>query len=98
MIGPDTEKDAPPEWRGPSRSQQKRDARAIFDVGVLLTKLAPSELKRLPLDEAQLEAVLLARSMKRTALARQWRRIAKLLRDGDCDPLMAALRDNRRLP
>jgi len=86
-----------PQWRGPSRSQKKRDARAVHDLGVLMSKLPPAALRALPLDEEILEALLLSKSLKRTALARQMRRIAKLLRGLDLEPLYKVLRERRLL-
>lgn len=85
--------DDAPVWRGPSRSQKKRDAARIYELGVLLSKLRLPQLKRLPLGEDLLEAIVLVGQMKRTAQARQLRRVAKLLRDSELEPLVTALRD-----
>ncbi len=87
------EEDDSPVWRGPSRSQKKRDASRIYDLGVLLSNLKLPQLKRLPIDEELLEAVVLVGQMKRTAQARQLRRVAKLLRDCELQPLVNALRE-----
>ncbi len=76
---------------GPSRSQKKRDAKGVFDLGVTLAELPPAQLKKLPLDEELVEALTLCASMKRTARARQLRRIAKMLRAIDRESLMEAL-------
>ncbi len=84
-----------PEFSGPSRSQKKRDAKSIFELGASLVTLKPAELKRLALDEELLEAVLLCAEMKRTARARQLRRIAKLLRAPEREHLLQALRESK---
>lgn len=83
---------------GPTRGQKKRNARVISDLGQILTELAKPELQNLPLEEELVEAVLLCTTMKRTARARQLRRIAKLLRDADREPLIRALQGAGRLP
>jgi len=70
-------------WAGPSRSQQKRDARAVSDVGAELVRLSAAALARLPLDDELREAVEACRGMQRAALARQLRFVGKLLRARD---------------
>ncbi len=70
-------------WAGPSRSQKKRDARAVGDVGAELVRLSAATLKRLPLDDELREAVEACRGMQRAALARQLRFVGKLLRSRD---------------
>lgn len=70
-------------WAGPSRSQKKRDARAVSDIGEALARLSAASLKRLPLDEELRAAVLACRAMQRGARARQLRLLGKLLRARD---------------
>lgn len=82
----------------PSRSQKKREARAVFDLGEVLVKLRPALIRRMPLEDEVREAVLIGQSLTKNARARQLRRIAKLLRAVDTQPLVDALRDGGHLP
>jgi hypothetical protein len=82
------------EWAGPSRSQKKRDVRAVADIGRLLTKLSPSQLAKVPVDDELREAIVWCQALKKNAYARQLRYIAKRLNapHTDLDPIKAALR------
>lgn len=81
-----------PETEGPSKSQRKRDARALFDLGRELTRLSRSELGRLPLDPAIREAVDEARRITaHVAHKRQLQFLARLLRGADIEPLREAM-------
>lgn len=96
---PDTEAESEAEseaeevffWRGPSKSQQKRDADKVADLGRQLTELGPGELGKLRLDPELYEAVELCRRLKKGAKSRQLRLIAKLLRGRETAPLFAAV-------
>lgn len=77
--------------RKPSRSQHKRDALAITELGKQLIALQPKQISRLPLDDTLKQQLLAAQSMQRGALARQIQYIGKLLRRTDTAPLYAAL-------
>ena len=70
-----------PIYAGPSRSQLRREASAVSDVALRLTRLSPARLAQLPLDEQLREAVDLADRLTKSAHARHLRLIAKLLRD-----------------
>ena len=78
-------------WRGPSRSQQKRDADKIARLGRKLVELKQAELEALSLDPELLQAVATCRTLKKGALSRQLRLIAKLLRERDAAALGDAL-------
>jgi ribosome-associated protein len=76
----------------PSKSARKRQHLALQDLGEALTRLRPSELHALPLDERLMDAVLEARGMySRGALRRQRQLIGKLMRDADAAAIRAAL-------
>jgi ribosome-associated protein len=76
----------------PSKSQLKRDARAMFDLGRELVALDQATLNRLPMDSRLREAVETARNIKsRIAHKRQLQRIAGVLRGMDATPLQDAL-------
>jgi ribosome-associated protein len=85
--------DGPREWAGPSRSQKKRDPRAITALGKRLAALSPAAIEQLPLDDELREALNLARTMQRAARSRHVRRLGALLRDRDHDGIAAALDD-----
>ena len=83
-----------PEFTGPapSKSQRKREARELFDLGRNLVELKPVVLRKLPLEERLLEAVGTARGIRsHVARKRQLQFIAKLLRSMDTTPIREAL-------
>lgn len=84
MVTANTEK--------PSKSARKREHLALQDLGESLTRLRPSELEMLPLDERLIDAVLEARGMhSRGALRRQRQLIGKLMRNVDAEAIRATL-------
>lgn len=75
-----------------SKSQRKRDALALQDLGRQLMGLKPPLIQKLPLPDHILEALVAARSMKMGALKRQIQLIGKYLREEeDLSGLYAAL-------
>ncbi|MBN2192889.1 MAG: DUF615 domain-containing protein [Polyangiaceae bacterium] len=80
-------------WAGPSRSQKKRDAREVGDLGAALVRLGPAALKRLPIDDELRDAVGACRGMQRGALARHLRFLGKLLRSRDHAAIAQAMAD-----
>ncbi len=88
-----TESEAEFEYAGPSKSQLKRDALEILELGRKMVNLSPQTLKKLPLSEALLKAILEAKPMRQGALKRQVQFIGKHLRhEEDLGPLREALR------
>ena len=78
--------------RPPSRSEKKRQASRVTQLGIRLTQLPPKVLARLELHEELREAIALCRVMKRgNAQAQQIRLIGKLLRMHGTDELVAAV-------
>jgi ribosome-associated protein len=76
----------------PSKSQLKREARALFDLGRQLAGLDPAVLETLPLEERLRQAVAAARRMRaHGARKRQLQFIAKLLRNMDAEPVREAV-------
>jgi len=68
----------------PSKSQRKRDATALQDLGEQLVKLTPTQLSRVPLPDELRAAVRLARSItQRGGHKRQLQYIGKLMRQLD---------------
>ena len=75
-----------------SKSQLKREARALFDLGRQLVGLDPAVLKGLPLDARLADAVEAARAMRaHGARKRQLQFIARLLRNLDAEPVREAV-------
>ena len=79
-----------------SKSQRKREALALQALGESLTALTPSDLARVPMWPELEAAVGAARVLERAALRRQIRYIARLLREGDPEPIAQALDTVRR--
>ncbi len=79
-----------------SKSQLKRDAHALLDLGKEIIALQPAHLKKIPLDEDLREAVDEARRIRaNVALKRQLHYLAKLLRHKEVDEIQTAM-DNIR--
>jgi len=74
-----------------SRSQIKRDSRALKDLGIRLAGLSKGQLDKIPLSDETRAAVLAAQEMARNALQRHYRYLASLLRDEDVAAIRAAL-------
>ncbi|MDG4554650.1 MAG: ribosome biogenesis factor YjgA [Candidatus Competibacter sp.] len=97
MRDDDREEDPhdPESPRPPSKSQRKRDATALQDLGEHLVKLTPTQLRRVPLSEDLLAAVRTAQAIpQRGARKRQLQWIGKLMRrldDLETSAIRAAL-------
>jgi ribosome-associated protein len=79
-----------------SKSQRKREAQALFDLGRALVGLDAAALGRLPLDRRLREAVHEARAIKsHIAHKRQLQFIARILRGMDAEPLRETARHHR---
>lgn len=75
-----------------SKSQRKREARALFDFGRRLVELPEPVLRELPLEPSLLEEILFARGITaRVARKRQLGFLARRLRNADLEPVAAAL-------
>lgn len=80
----------------PSKSQRKRDSKALQALAEELAKLSPHQREKLPLTEELGEALALAGELERSAFRRQIRYLGRLLRDADVESLRAGL-DRLRL-
>jgi len=75
----------------PSKSQLKRDAEDLQELGNSLVKLPLSVVSKFPLADDLLEAIKLARSIRKNgALKRQLQFIGKLMRHNDTDKIRVA--------
>jgi ribosome-associated protein len=85
------------EFDGQSRSQSKRDAAWLKNLGAELVTLGNEELDALPLSEKLRDAIDLAKEITaHGGAARQRQFIGKLLRHSDVDALIAVI-DRRNL-
>ena len=75
----------------PSRSQRKREVGAITELGAQLTRLKPTDLKRLDLDEDLLAAIAACAPLRKSARNRQIKLIGKMLRSRDHEAIKQAL-------
>ncbi len=76
-----------------SKTQKKRDALSLQDLGAKLLDLTEEELKGLELPESIFDAVVLAKTIKKHgALKRQVQYIGALMRKIDTAPIEAAVR------
>jgi ribosome-associated protein len=76
----------------PSKSQLKRDAKALKSLASQLLAISDSKLKKVPLESDLMESVLEARSMRsHGARKRQLQYVAKLLRRLDPVDIIAAI-------
>lgn len=74
-----------------SKSEIKRDAEALKDLGAELVELGKNALDRIPLDEDLRAAIELAQRIKKEGRRRQLQLIGKMLRARDPEPIKAAL-------
>ena len=76
----------------PSKSQRKREMHALQDIGSQLVELSRERLKKMPMPEELLTAVLdYQRFTKHEARRRQLQYIGKLMRNIDPAPIQAQL-------
>lgn len=74
-----------------SKSEIKRDAEVLKDLGAELVDLGKNALERIPLDEDLRDAIELAQKIKKEGRRRQLQLIGKMLRGRDVEPIQTAL-------
>ena len=74
-----------------SKSEIKRDAEALKDLGTELVELGKNALEKIPLDEDLLTAIKIAQKIKKEGRRRQIQLIGKMLRARDVEPIQTAL-------
>ncbi len=79
-----------------SRSQVKREFRALKELGKQLAGLSRGQLRAMPLSAGTRDALLAAKGMTRTALQRQYRYISSLMTEEDVAGLRACLTGARQ--
>ena len=74
-----------------SKTQLKKEAQALTDLGSTLVKMSPRDLTQIPLDEELRDAIKVAQNIhKHGGLKRQLMYIGKMLRKRDTAPIEAA--------
>ncbi|MBN3051289.1 ribosome-associated protein [Pectobacterium brasiliense] len=74
-----------------SKSEIKRDAELLKDLGAELVELGKNALEKIPLDDDLRAAVELAQRIKKEGRRRQLQLIGKMLRARDPEPIQTAL-------
>ncbi len=74
-----------------SKSEIKRDAEELKELGTNLVELTTQKLASVPLSESLEDAIKLAQRLKMEARRRQIQYIGKLLRNTDVEPIKEAL-------
>ena len=74
-----------------SKSEIKRDAEELKQLGSKLVNLSAANLAKIPLDDSLSEAIALAQRIQKEAYRRQLQYIGKLLRAIDVEPIREAL-------
>ena len=95
LVDPTAQRDdTEPDYRGPSKSQRKRDMSALQELGEKLVALPASRLAQLPLAERLLEAIREAQRIKsHEARRRQLQYVGKLMREADAEAIAAQLHE-----
>lgn len=76
----------------PSKSQKKRDAHALQDLGSQLVALSAEQLRRIDMPDTLRSAIAEAqRTRSHEGLRRQMQYVGKVMRGVDADPLIEAL-------
>lgn len=74
-----------------SKSEIKRDAEDLKQLGEKLVNLTKANLTKVPLDDSLKDAIELAQHLQKEARRRQLQYIGKLLRSIDAEPIREAL-------
>ena len=74
-----------------SKSEIKRDAEDLKQLGEKLVNLTKASLTKVPLDDSLKDAIELAQRLQKEARRRQLQYIGKLLRSIDAEPIREAL-------
>ncbi len=90
---PESEKQKPDDL---SKTRRKKDMIALQELGLRLSKLADSQLAKLPLTDELLSALKHARTLKtHEAIRRHMQYVGKLMRNEDVEAIQLAMRKNR---
>jgi len=76
----------------PNKTKIKREMKALHDLGRQLVEMPNSKFEKISLSERMIEAVLLAKRLKKAALQRQLRFIASLMTEEDTSTILAEIK------
>lgn len=80
------------EYLGPSKTQLKREAQALLDIGKKLLELKDAELARIPMTDELRKEVMQGRGIKAfAARKRHLKFLGRLLREQDSEAVVAAV-------
>ena len=75
----------------PNKTQLKRDMKVMHDLGKELVELPTSKFDQVTLSERMIDAVMLAKKLKKSALQRQLRFISSIIKEEDTDTIRLEL-------
>ncbi len=75
----------------PNKTALKREMKALHELGQKLVELPASKLDKITLTERMLDAVTLAKKLKKSALQRQLRYISGIISEEDMDTIQSQL-------
>lgn len=75
----------------PNKTQLKRDMKVMHDLGKELVELPTSKFGLVTLSERIIDAVMLAKKLKKSALQRQLRFISSIIKEEDTDTIRLEL-------
>ncbi len=75
----------------PNKTALKREMKALHELGQKLVELPASKLDKITLSERMLDAVSLAKKLKKSALQRQLRYISGIISEEDIDTIQSQL-------
>lgn len=75
----------------PNKTALKREMKALHELGQKLVELPASKLDKITLSERMLDAVTLAKKLKKSALQRQLRYISGIISEEDIDTIQSQL-------
>ncbi len=76
----------------PNKTKIKREMKALHDLGRQLVEMPNSKFEKISLSERMIEAVLLAKRLKKAALQRQLRFIASIMTEEDTSTILAEIK------
>ncbi len=76
----------------PNKTKIKREMKALHELGRQLVEMPSSKFEKITLSERMIEAVLLAKKLKKAALQRQLRFIASIMTEEDTHIILAEIK------
>jgi ribosome-associated protein len=76
----------------PNKTQLKRDMKALHDLGRVLVEMPMSKFEKISLSDRMIDAMMLAKKVKKAALQRQLRFIASIMSEEDVPTIKLEIR------